>query len=66
MSGPWLAAVSVVTVAALLMPACSSAGTAGDANTVAMIPNYQGGGQTEQPRADGLHGAAERDHGRPR
>jgi uncharacterized cupredoxin-like copper-binding protein len=42
-----------VVAAATLMSACTSIGTAGDGNTVAMIPNYQGVAKTERPQPMG-------------
>jgi uncharacterized cupredoxin-like copper-binding protein len=44
--------LTLVAATAMLMTACQNAGTASDANTVAMIPNYQGGGQV-QPQPQG-------------
>ncbi len=43
------ATLTLVAAAAMLLSACQSAGSAGDSSTVAMIPNYQGGGQAPQP-----------------
>ena len=42
--------LALVAASAMLLTACQNAGSAGDANTVAMIPNYQGGGQSSQPQ----------------
>ena len=45
--------LALVAASAMLLTACQDAGSAGDANTVAMIPNYQGGGQSSQPQPQG-------------
>ena len=45
--------LALVAASAMLLTACQNAGSAGDANTVAMIPNYQGGGQSSQPQPQG-------------
>jgi uncharacterized cupredoxin-like copper-binding protein len=47
--GSYRNAIGVLVVAAVLLPSCISAG-AGAAKTVALIPNYKGGGQTTQPQ----------------
>ena len=45
--------LALVAASALLLTACQNAGSASDPNTVAMIPNYQAGGQTSQPQPQG-------------
>ncbi len=48
-----VAALAFAAVTALFLTSCTNAGSAGDGNTVAMIPNYQGGGASTQPQPMG-------------
>ena len=50
---PRVTAVSVLAAASLLLSACLSPGSAGGTKTVAMIPNYQGGGGAVQAQPNG-------------
>ena len=50
---PAAAALAFAAATALFLTSCTNAGSAGDANTVAMIPNYQGGGASTQPQPMG-------------
>ena len=50
---PAAAALAFAAAAALFLTSCTNAGSASDGNTVAMIPNYQGGGASTQPQPMG-------------
>ena len=50
---PRVMAITVLATASMLLSACISPGSAGGAKTVAMIPNYQGGGGAVQAQPNG-------------